>query len=429
MNPRPDEGPEVKRPAPAQIEAGPDHPLADNVDELQQRENLLPPTVDRLQETLHELQVHCVELEMRNRTLQETQAELEHSIQRYADLYDHFPVGYVTISPAGQILQANLAAAELLQHERPQLSGIDLATFLEPYDAGRLAGHLDSCVKSGRPVMMDVSLRLRDGSTPAVQMTSRLAPPDPALPRQIVLAISDITKLKHTQRSLEEINREQEAFNYSISHDLRAPLITINNYAGIVLSDYAAGLEEDGRMMLERIRCAAVRMEDTLKHLLEYSTLSREDIALEPVDVEQLVKDLLIEHRGLLQETHAEATVDRPLPSVRACATILNQVLANLLTNAVKYTQAGEPPRIRIFAERRQSNVVLKVTDRGIGIEPKYHERIFRIFERLHGYSKYPGSGVGLAIARRAMERMNGRIWVESQPGSGSCFCLELPKA
>jgi light-regulated signal transduction histidine kinase (bacteriophytochrome) len=258
---------------------------------------------------------------------------------------------------------------------------------------------------------------------------SRIAPAAPVESPHVLVAISDITKLKQTQRTLEEINREQEAFNYSISHDLRAPLITINNYAGIVLSDYAAKMDEEARAMVERIRCAGVRMEETLKHLLEYSSLAREDIALEVVNTESVIKDLLIEHRALLETAGAEVDVMGPIPEVRGCVPILNQVLANLLTNAVKYTREGDRPWVRISAETRPSTVVLKVADRGIGIEPKYHERIFRIFERLHGYSKYPGSGVGLAIARRAVERMNGRIWVESEAAKGSCFCLELPKA
>lgn len=426
-NPRSSPDPSSHQPAAAELSALSDRQLAESLRALAREQG--SAKADKLQELVHELQVHRVELEMQNRALQETQAELEHSIQRYSDLYDHLPVGYVTVTTKGQILQANLAAAECLQYGRPQLAGIFLATFLDSYDAGRLAGHLENCVQTGRQATVDLTLRLKDGSAPVVQLTSRLAPGDPSMPRQIHVAISDISKLKQTQRSLEEINREQEAFNYSISHDLRAPLITINNYAGIVLSDYSDRLDDEGRAMLERIRCAAVRMEDTLKHLLEYSTLSRENIDLQAVDTNELVKDLLIEHRGVLQAKQTEIEVDHPLPTVRACPPILNQVLANLLTNAVKYTREGERPRVRILCEKRPASVILKVVDNGIGIEPKYHERIFRLFERLHGYSKYPGSGVGLAIARRAVERMNGRIWVESEPGSGSCFCLELPKA
>jgi PAS domain S-box-containing protein len=422
-DPRPDSS------APRKISTLSNEQLADNLRALTRPGGETPESMDHLQETVHELQVHRVELEMQNRALQETQGELEHAIRRYSDLYDHLPVGYVTVTPAGQIVQANLAAAEYLECERSQLIGTFLGSFLDAYDRGRLAGHLENAIETGRQATLDLTLRLKNGVALAVQLTSRLAPENTPLARQIHIAISDVSQLKQTQRSLEEINREQEAFNYSISHDLRAPLITINNYAGIVLSDYAAGLDAEGKAMLERIRCAAVRMEDTLKHLLEYSTLARENIALEPVDTNQIVKDLLVEHRGLLQEKNAVVEVEDPLPALRACAPILNQVLANLLTNALKYTREGENPTVRIFAETRHSAVVLKVADRGIGIEPKYHERIFRIFERLHGYSKYPGSGVGLAIARRAIERMNGRIWVESEPGQGSCFCLELPKA
>jgi signal transduction histidine kinase len=138
---------------------------------------------------------------------------------------------------------------------------------------------------------------------------------------------------------------------------------------------------------------------------------------------------MLIEHRALLEERRADVAVAPSLPAVRGCVPILNQVLSNLLTNALKYTREGENPVVRISAETRNRTIVLRVADRGIGIDRRHHERIFRIFERLHGYSKYPGSGVGLAIARRAVERMHGRIWVESQPDQGSCFCIELPKA
>jgi signal transduction histidine kinase len=147
------------------------------------------------------------------------------------------------------------------------------------------------------------------------------------------------------------------------------------------------------------------------------------------VNIEGIVADLLVEHRGIIQARKAEITVDRPLPDVRGSAFFLNQTLANLLTNALKYTEPDKPPRVRISAESRGPKVLVNVADEGIGIEPAYHERIFQIFERLHGYSRYPGSGVGLAIVRRAVDRMNGRIWVESQPGQGSRFCLELPGA
>lgn len=402
--------------------------LADRLRELQQPGESPTETLDRLQATLHELQVHRVELEMQKCALRNAQGELERAIQRYADLYDHLPIGYVSVTPQGQILQANLAAAELLQRDRFTLAGAFLRSFIDANDSGRLSAHLENCATSGQPATLDLTFHLKDAITVVVQLSSRPEPKPLDGPAQIHIALTDISNLKQAQRVLEDINREQEAFNYSISHDLRAPLVTINNYAAIVLDEHATRLDEDGRTMIVRIRAAAKRMEDTLKHLLEYSSLAREDIVLQSVNSEEAVKELLIEHRAVVEQAKAEIKLEGPWFVVRACRPILNQVLANLLNNALKYTTPGDPPRVRISAEQRDSHVVLKVADQGIGIEPQYHERVFRIFERLHGYSRYPGTGIGLAIARRAVERMNGRIWCESEPGKGSCFCLELPK-
>jgi len=406
------------------------HPIAESSRALENSDGLVrEETSGRLREIVQDLQQHQVELEAQNRALQETQAELELSIRRYSDLYDHLPLGYVTVTPEGRILQANLAAAECLQRERSHLAGTHLWSFLDAYDAGRLAAHLENCARTGRHSTIELALRVKDGSSMMVQASSRLAVPAPEGGNQIHLAITDISKLKEAHRLLEDINREQEAFNYSISHDLRAPLVTISNYAGIVMSDHVATLSAEGLTMVQRIQGAATRMEATLKNLLQYSTLAREEIVLGAVDVDRSVADLLVEHRGIIQERQAVITVDRPLPDVRGSAVILSQALANLLTNALKYTEPDKSPRVHISAERRGTNVILKVADEGIGIDLKFHERIFQIFERLHGYSRYPGSGVGLAIVRRAVDRMNGRIWVESQPGKGSCFHLELPAA
>jgi PAS domain S-box-containing protein len=383
---------------------------------------------DRLQQVVQELQVHQIELEMHNRALRETQAELEASIQRYSDLYDNLPIAYVTVTAAGEILAANSAAIDWLHRSQRALIGAYFGTFFDSYDAGRLAAHLENCRHTRTSISIELTLRPPGGDPVGVQLSSRLAPHTDETEAQIHVAITNVAKMKDAQNELEEINREQEAFNYSISHDLRAPLITINNYAGIILTDHGWRLQEDGRSMVQRIQAAAIRMEATLKHLLAYSKLAREDIVLEAVDVERAVTELLIEHRGMIEETKAEVQVERPLPPVRGSALMLNQVLANLLTNAVKYTEPGQTAKIRIFAEPRGTQVVLKVADQGIGIDPKYHQKIFQLFERLHGYSRYPGSGVGLAIARRAIERMKGRIWVQSEAGKGSCFCLELPR-
>jgi signal transduction histidine kinase len=400
--------------------------LEQNLRELHRHENGRV-VADETQVALQSLQVHEIELEMQNRALREMQSELEHSVQRYADLYDNLPLAYVTVTAQGQVRGANRAACEWLKRDKRGLIGAFLGSFMDAYDAGRFSVHLESCVRTGAPSTIELVMRPAAGQKVNVQLCSRLASHRPDEESPVHIAITDISRLKQAQKVLEEINREQEAFNYSISHDLRAPLVTITNYAAIVLGEHGQTLDPTAKGMIERIRCAAQRMEDTLKDLLEYSTLAREEIVLQPINMESIVTDLLTQHRGLIEEKQAEIAVERPLPTVRAARAILGQVLTNVLTNALKYTEPGQPPRVRIFAEMNDQHAVVKVADNGIGIDPKHHERIFKVFERLHGYSRYPGSGVGLAIARRAMERMHGRIWVESELGKGSCFCLQLP--
>lgn len=384
--------------------------------------------IDELQATLQELQAHRIELEMQNRALREIQSELEHAVQRYSDLYDNLPLAYLTVSPAGQIVGANCAACEWFRSERRGLVGRQVGKFLDPYDAGRFAAHLELCLQNGGPATIELTLRLGKEPPLVAQFTSRRANLPPGGEPQVHIGIADITKIKRAQTALDEVNCEQEAFNYSISHDLRAPLVTINNYASIVVSDFSATLDPQAKGMVERIRAAAQRMEDTLKRLLEYSTLARQEIALTPVNVDALVTELLIEHRAMIEQKNADILVDRPLPAVRGSRELVRQVFANLLSNAIKYVPPGEAPRVRIFAEVAEDGVAIKVEDQGIGIDPKFHERIFKVFERLHGYSRYPGSGVGLAIAKRAVEKMNGKIWCESEPGKGSCFAVELPR-
>ena len=406
-----------------------DEQLDQNLRMLQQQRHENAREIDGLQTAVQELQVHRIELEMQNRALRETQGELELAVRRYVDLYDNLPLAYLTLTASGQIVGANRAASEWFRTDARGLTGRSIGRYFDPYDAGRFAAHLEYCVQNGGPVTIELTLRPGDGQLHAVQLASRRAVAPHTEQPLVNVAITDITRVKQANRVLEEVNREQEAFNYSISHDLRAPLVTINNYAAIVLSDFGDKIDPQARGMVDRIRVAAQRMEDTLRRLLEYSALSREEVALQPVNVDSIVTDLLIEHRGVIEQKNADVLVDRPLPMVRGARDLLVQAIANLLTNALKYTPPGETPKVRIFAEASDSVAVIKVADQGIGIDAKYHERIFKVFERLHGYSRYPGSGVGLAIAKRAVERMNEKIWCESEPGKGSCFSVELPRA
>ncbi len=176
-----------------------------------------------------------------------------------------------------------------------------------------------------------------------------------------------------------------------------------------------------------RIIGAAERMDTLILDLLSYSRLSREEIVLHPVSLAAVVAEVGMRAEAALRDSQAELTVDEPLPVVVAYRPTLVQVLTNLLTNAVKFVRPGVRPRVHIYAENRDRRVRLWIEDNGIGIAPEHRQRIFQIFERLHSVSSYPGTGIGLAIVRKGMERMGGAVGLESEVGQGSRFWIELP--
>jgi signal transduction histidine kinase len=228
---------------------------------------------------------------------------------------------------------------------------------------------------------------------------------------------------------LDAVNQELDAFSYSISHDLRAPLRAMQGFAEALLEDYAGQLDPTGQDFARRIMAASRQMDALIQDLLAYSRLGRTQISLDPVGLETVVD----EARGGLElevkERGGEITVERPLARVLAHRAVLGQIVTNLLTNAVKFTAPATPPRVRVRSESGAGRVRLWVEDNGIGIEPQHRERIFRAFERLHGAQQYPGTGIGLAIVQKGAARLGGRVGVESDPGKGSRFWVELRSA
>ena len=228
---------------------------------------------------------------------------------------------------------------------------------------------------------------------------------------------------------LEDRNAELEAFAYSISHDLRAPLRAMQGFSLALLEDYGDRLDEAGRRYAERVITAARTMDRLIDDLLAYSRLSRAELRLVPLDLGRLVRSSLDQLDGEVRGRQARITVAEPLPTVVGHGTTLAQVFANLVANAVKFVPAGRVPEVIIRAEQHGGRVRVWVEDNGIGIAAEHHERIFRVFERLHRAEDYPGTGIGLAIVRKGVERMGGAVGVESAVGSGSKFWIELPRA
>ncbi len=228
---------------------------------------------------------------------------------------------------------------------------------------------------------------------------------------------------------LEASNRELEAFAYSVAHDLRAPLRSIHTFASALQEDYPDALDDAGKDLLRRVVEASRRMDALIRDLLEYSRVAVKEVELASVDLDRVVEEARGQLASVIADRGAEVAVEAPLGRVVGHHATLLQVVVNLLSNAVKFVAAGTTPRVRVRAEARDGGVRLWIEDNGIGIEPQYHERIFRLFERLHGADAYPGTGVGLAIVKRGMEHMGGRTGLESEAGQGTRFWIELPAA
>jgi PAS domain S-box-containing protein len=227
---------------------------------------------------------------------------------------------------------------------------------------------------------------------------------------------------------LEAKNRELETFTYSVSHDLKAPLRGIDGYSRLLLEDYLDRLDEDGRSFLHNIRVAADQMSQLIDDLLAYSRLERRNLQTDKISPQKLVDALLTERAGDLEKRHVTVTLTIPDTMVTADREGLAMALRNLLDNALKFTQETEVPSIEIGGHETETFCILWVRDNGIGFDMKYHDRILEMFQRLHRAEEYPGTGIGLAIVHKAMQRMGGRVWAESEQGKGSTFYLEVPK-
>jgi signal transduction histidine kinase len=236
-------------------------------------------------------------------------------------------------------------------------------------------------------------------------------------------------RVRERTRKLEERNEELEAFAYTVAHDLRSPIRAMHGFSDALLQDFGDVLGYRGRDYAKRVVDAARRMDALVRDLLEYSQIARGEIDLTPVELTGVVRNAIASEDAEIRSTGAQVTVDSPLPAVLAHDATLSQAVMNLVGNALKFVPPGKKPMVHISAERREKWTRLWVTDNGLGIAPEQHDMIFRVFERLHRREDYPGTGIGLAIVRKGVERMGGRSGVESAPGAGSRFWIELQSA
>jgi signal transduction histidine kinase len=229
--------------------------------------------------------------------------------------------------------------------------------------------------------------------------------------------------------SLAATVKSLEGILYHIAHNLRAPLRAMSGYSGILISEYEAKLDPTGKDYLLHISEASRRMDHLIKALLDYGRLSHMEINITHVKCDQAVERSLFSLGYQIKATKADVKVMGVLPAVRADERVLEQVINNLIDNALKFSAVGSTPQIEIWAERKDDVVRISIRDNGIGVPEQFHQRIFRPFECLHPRETYEGTGIGLAIVKEGVERMGGQVGLQSKLGHGSVFWVELPAA
>ncbi len=230
-------------------------------------------------------------------------------------------------------------------------------------------------------------------------------------------------------RELERAYAELEGFAYAVAHDLKAPLRSINSFAHLLHRHLEGATTQEIDAYLERIRSGSLKMAALIDDLLEYSHVERRALSVNPVEIGPLLDAVLAQFAEELQRRQVRLHLDvQPLRLLVDTEGFM-VVLRNLIENALKYSREDEAPTLRIVATRNGASALLEVADQGIGFDMEHHDQIFRIFQRLHRDDQYPGTGIGLALVRKAVERMHGRVWAQSEPGRGSRFFVELPAA
>lgn len=371
------------------------------------------------------------EVSLANAELRETNDMLQRLKESYFDLYHYAPVLYFSLDPAMNFVAFNETMLRILGYPREALIGRPYATLLPP---DRRVEFLADPTPLQQPGECETQWVKQDGSVIDVWIgTTTIRDPDGAFVRSRSAAL-DVTELhqKADQLSranlqLRRTNQELEEFTYVVSHDLKEPLRTLEAFSTFLATDYADALAGDGQEYIRHLQQASKRLGQLIDDLLTLSRTGRVIHTPRPFAWATVTRTLLSDLQDLIGRRSAVVRIAEPLPPAMGDPERITQLLANLVSNALKYNRSADPRVVIGAGQPDRGFVTLYVRDNGIGIDKAHHDQIFRIFRRLHHREEFEGTGAGLAICKRIVEAHGGRIWVESEPGNGATFYFTLP--
>ncbi|MEW6683891.1 MAG: ATP-binding protein [Nitrospirota bacterium] len=355
----------------------------------------------------------------------------------FRGLLEAAPDAILLVNPEGNIVLANAQTEVLLGYRRDELVGHPVELLIPDRVRERHVASRRQYIQDPKTRPMGAGLELaarrKDGTEFPVEISlSPMRTDDGTL---IISILRDVTERKRAEeqlraqaRQLEAKVREMDDFTHVVSHDLKEPLRGIEAFAGFLLEDYGDRFDDQGKRYLNFLKQSAVRMKDLIHDLLTLAALSRKAPTSEPVDLNRAVAQAERDLAYAIQSRGAEIRYPASLPTVVCDATQLRELLKNLISNAIKFN-TSQKPVVTISSAEDDRFVRVAVADNGIGIDQRYRDRIFELFERLHAQEEFEGTGAGLAICKKIVEGCGGRIWVESEPGKGSTFLFTLPAA
>jgi PAS domain S-box-containing protein len=338
----------------------------------------------------------------------------------------------------GNFIDANPAALELLGYAKKDIPNISFTSLLSPDQIPKALAALEEIKEAGTErAVREFRLKRKDGKYVDTETKSFLVYSE-GEPYAVQGIARDITERKESERDrelllaeLEAKNKELESFVYSISHDLKTPLVSLQGFSSLLQREFHDQVDEEGKHYMERIQANVAHMDSLISDLLGLSRIGRAVGPMEKIDVGALLKEIQQDLVVELEEAGAELVVNEPLPIVDADPGRIRQVFTNLIDNALKFRSEDRPLRIKVGCKEERGSYRIHVADNGIGIAPLYQEQIFNPFRKLD--PKTEGMGIGLALVKKIMESHDGRVWVESeaaegQEGGGATFYLTLPR-
>jgi PAS domain S-box-containing protein len=369
-------------------------------------------------------------------TRRDAETHLAQMESRYRGLLEAAPDAMVVVNPAGEIVLLNVQAEKQFGYHRDELVGQKVKNIIPEGFAERLIadGTRSAAEALAQQIGTGIELngRRKDGTEFPIEIM--LSPLESAEGVLVTAAIRNITERKRSEEQLAKTmgelkrsNEELQQFAYVSSHDLQEPLRMVTSYTQLLAGRYKGRLDSDADEFIAFAVDGCDRMQGLIKDLLVYSRAGTNGRVLREVSAENALKEALANLRATIDQSGAVVTHDA-LPAIRTDETQLTQVFQNLVGNAIKY-HGAEVPRVHVSVTKNGGDErIFSVRDNGLGIDPQYFDRIFILFQRLHGRDEFEGTGIGLAICKKILERLGGRIWVESQANKGSTFYFALPE-